>query len=370
MEALHLSLDEISKARTTSVLISTDLGEYRRDDSAGTTETLPSLVAVPVDGTGPSDRRRTPGRARARRDGRVAAGSALARRPVRRTERHRRRRPQLDPRPLRRVSGPTEATSVAATTPPAPAGNAAVGTWPTAFPPLLGAPIDHVLATARLGGRRLPGDRIARRRRQRPPAGRRAAAPRVILSAAAIDAVGEWMPWATRTDRPHPSRAPSRTSSSAAGPSAPSRARAARRRPPSRPSAARASPRCTPVSASSSRPAREDALERHRLPVPRALRVLAPDRLGQRRRARLRARARAHRRGPRRHALPAPDGRPRLRGVLRERRDRRVLDRPAAEPRHVAADLGLETAASRRVRGRARCDRRHRPGSSARRTAT
>jgi endonuclease/exonuclease/phosphatase (EEP) superfamily protein YafD len=26
-------------------------------------------------------------------------------------------------------------------------GNAAVGTWPTSFPQLLGAPIDHVMAT-------------------------------------------------------------------------------------------------------------------------------------------------------------------------------------------------------------------------------
>ena len=53
MQSLHLSLDDISKARTTSVLISAELGEYRRDDSVGTTETLPSLLAVPVDGTGP-----------------------------------------------------------------------------------------------------------------------------------------------------------------------------------------------------------------------------------------------------------------------------------------------------------------------------
>ena len=56
-------------------------------------------------------------------------------------------------------------------------GDAAVGTWPAILPPLLGAPIDHVHGDLRLGGRRVPRDRIPRRRRQRPPAGRRAAAP-------------------------------------------------------------------------------------------------------------------------------------------------------------------------------------------------
>lgn len=54
MQLLSLSYDHISKSRTTSLLISTKLGEYRRDDSHGSTPTLPSVVAVPVDGSGPT----------------------------------------------------------------------------------------------------------------------------------------------------------------------------------------------------------------------------------------------------------------------------------------------------------------------------
>src|ERR1700712_749789 len=54
MQVLNLSFDEVSKAHSTSLLVATKLGEYRRDDSHGTTKTLPSVVAVPVDGTGPT----------------------------------------------------------------------------------------------------------------------------------------------------------------------------------------------------------------------------------------------------------------------------------------------------------------------------
>ncbi|HWH96756.1 MAG TPA: endonuclease/exonuclease/phosphatase family protein, partial [Pseudolysinimonas sp.] len=54
MQLIPLSYDLISKARSTMVLISDDLGEYARDDSRGGTDTLPSVLAVPLDGTGPT----------------------------------------------------------------------------------------------------------------------------------------------------------------------------------------------------------------------------------------------------------------------------------------------------------------------------
>src|SRR5258705_2018059 len=54
MKVLTLPFDDVSKARTTSLLISTRLGEYVRDDSQGSTPGLPSIVAVPADGSGPT----------------------------------------------------------------------------------------------------------------------------------------------------------------------------------------------------------------------------------------------------------------------------------------------------------------------------
>ncbi len=54
MQLLTLSYDQIAKAHTTSLLISTKLGAYRRDDAPGSTKTLPSVLAVPTDGSGPT----------------------------------------------------------------------------------------------------------------------------------------------------------------------------------------------------------------------------------------------------------------------------------------------------------------------------
>ena len=221
-------------------------------------------------------------------------------------------------------------------------GDAAVGTWPAVVPQLLGAPIDHVLATSdwEVVGFRVIG---SGRRGQRPPAGRRTAAPCLLKSCGirsprgTMDAMGNenrsttpqsstfkdfiFGDWAERPEPRHRSRA---------------------HRPPTRPNAARASPRCTRSSASSSRPARPKARSNdtdypyraHSAfsyltawgsdTVPGAVLVLEPT--DER---------------TRRHALSAPDGGPRLRGVLRERRDRRVLDRSAPEPRSTShADLG------------------------------
>lgn len=54
MQVLNLSFDQIDTAHSTSLLITTKLGEYRRDDSHGTTKELPSVLAVPVNGVGPT----------------------------------------------------------------------------------------------------------------------------------------------------------------------------------------------------------------------------------------------------------------------------------------------------------------------------
>ncbi len=146
MTELHLSLDEISKARTTSILISTELGEYRRDDAPGTTETLPSVLAVPVDGTGPSiiaahPVAPVPGEMAAWRQGlswladRCAGQNVILAGDLNSTLDHYAGLGS-DGGALGRCHDAARAT-----------GNAAVGTWPTALPQLLGAPIDHVMAT-------------------------------------------------------------------------------------------------------------------------------------------------------------------------------------------------------------------------------
>jgi endonuclease/exonuclease/phosphatase (EEP) superfamily protein YafD len=139
--------DHISKARSTSLLLSVDLGDYTVDTDHRTTNVLPSLVATPDDGTGPT----------------IVAVHAVA--PVPSELNHW----KLDLAWLKRacsgdnviMAGDVNATidhfaglatgdgatigncaDAAVAT-----GNAAVGTWPTTLPPLLGAPIDHVMAT-------------------------------------------------------------------------------------------------------------------------------------------------------------------------------------------------------------------------------
>ncbi len=147
MQTLHLSLDEISKARTTSVLISAELGEYRRDDSAGTTDTLPSLLAVPVDGTGPRivaahPVAPIPGEMAAWRQGlqwladRCAGQNVILAGDLNSTLDHYTGLGS-DGGELGRCHDAARAT-----------GDAAVGTWPTIIPQLVGAPIDHVMATS------------------------------------------------------------------------------------------------------------------------------------------------------------------------------------------------------------------------------
>lgn len=140
--------DQISKARSTVLLVSTALGEYREDENVGTTPTLPSVVAVPVDGGGPTivathPVAPVPGEMRNWRAGLDWLAERCA-----------------DPASDVIVAGDLNSTidhwaglgsdvGLASCADVARAvGAAAVGTWPTLLPPLLGAPIDHVLATS------------------------------------------------------------------------------------------------------------------------------------------------------------------------------------------------------------------------------
>lgn len=149
MQVIPLSYDLVSKARSTMVLISYDLGEYGRDDSRGGTDTLPSVLAVPLDGTGPTivgahPVAPVPGEMAQWRQGldwlaaRCAGDNVILAGDLNSTLDH--------------YTGLDEASGAsgglggcrdgARLT-----GNAAVGTWPTQLPTLLGAPIDHVMAT-------------------------------------------------------------------------------------------------------------------------------------------------------------------------------------------------------------------------------
>ncbi len=147
MQVLGVQFDDISKARSTRVLISTDLGEYTRDETVGNTPTLPSAAAAPVDGDGPTIIAAHPvapvlGEMNGWRTGLDWLAERCA---------------DADQNLI--VAGDLNSTldhwaslgsddGLAACRDAARAtGNAALGTWPTRMPALLGAPIDHVLAT-------------------------------------------------------------------------------------------------------------------------------------------------------------------------------------------------------------------------------
>jgi endonuclease/exonuclease/phosphatase (EEP) superfamily protein YafD len=147
--AVHTTaFDHISKAKSTSLLTSVNLGGYHIDLSRGSTSTLPSVIALPDDGTGPT----------------IIAVHSVA--PIPNELANWR----ADLAWLRTICsgenvimagdfnstldhmgglgagvGKTlgDCTDAASATE-----NAAVGTWPTFLPPLLGAPIDHVMVTA------------------------------------------------------------------------------------------------------------------------------------------------------------------------------------------------------------------------------
>lgn len=146
------AFDLISKARSTTILISPDLGDYEvvsveAPGPPGNTNTLPTVVADPVDGVGP----------------RIVAVHAVA--PIRWELRNWRSdldwlaeqcagenvimagdfNATVDHFAGRGLSGGDLGRCSDAAD---EAHAAAIGTWPTGLPVLLGSPIDHVLATA------------------------------------------------------------------------------------------------------------------------------------------------------------------------------------------------------------------------------
>jgi len=147
MWAHTVAYDEVSKSRSTTVLISIDLGEYDVDTSTRTTATLPSVVATPQNGEGPT----------------IVAVHAVA--PIRGEMANWRSDLAWLAEQCRTsnviLAGDFNSTidhyaslndggdfalgsclDAASVT-----NNAAVGTWPTQLPALLGAPIDHVMAS-------------------------------------------------------------------------------------------------------------------------------------------------------------------------------------------------------------------------------
>jgi endonuclease/exonuclease/phosphatase (EEP) superfamily protein YafD len=153
MQQLHVSFDQVAKAHTTSLLISTALGAYRVDDSHGSTKTLPSVVVVPVNGDGPT----------------IVAAHAVAPVPGEMTN-WRQGLDWLSQRcggggnadtimagdfnsTLDHYAGLTAKTTTgegdlgACHDGARAEGSAGVGTWPTSLPAQLGAPIDHVMAS-------------------------------------------------------------------------------------------------------------------------------------------------------------------------------------------------------------------------------
>lgn len=155
-----VALDHVAVARSTSLLIGRSLGPYRISTAAGDTRVLPSVLAVPSGGqraprilavhsvapqpdevgTWRTDLRWVA--ARCTGDNIVLAGDLNA---------------TLDHLTgLGRAGGMLGRCRDAALA----TGNAGVGTWPTSVPALVGAPIDHVLATPnwRVAGFRVLAD--------------------------------------------------------------------------------------------------------------------------------------------------------------------------------------------------------------------
>lgn len=150
MQVIPLSYHPELTARSTMVLIANDLGEYGRDDSRGGTDTLPSVLAVPLDGTGPTivgahPVAPVPGEMAGWRQGldwlaaRCAGDNVILAGDINSTLDH---YTGLDA--ASDASGGLGGCRDGARV----TGNAAVGTWPVSLPALLGAPIDHVMATA------------------------------------------------------------------------------------------------------------------------------------------------------------------------------------------------------------------------------
>ncbi|MES2172202.1 MAG: endonuclease/exonuclease/phosphatase family protein [Actinomycetota bacterium] len=156
--AVHsIAFNHIAKAKSTSVLVSTRLGGYHIDTSAGTTSTLPTVVLRPDSGDGPV----------------IVAVHAVAPDPSQlalwRSDLAFLTTTCAQPNVIMAgdfnstldhftglASGPSDTIGNCADAAQATK-NAAVGTWPALLPALLGAPIDHVMTTSnwRVSGMRV-----------------------------------------------------------------------------------------------------------------------------------------------------------------------------------------------------------------------
>jgi endonuclease/exonuclease/phosphatase (EEP) superfamily protein YafD len=149
MQQFTFAYDQIYDASSTTILISERLGEYTADTSRPTTSELPSLVAIPVDGTGPrivGAHAFTPlsddlGRwstdlawlaEQCRIPDTIVAGDFNS---------------TIDHWAGLADPGVANARLGSCWDAADRTGNGAQGTWPTLLPTLLGAPIDHILGS-------------------------------------------------------------------------------------------------------------------------------------------------------------------------------------------------------------------------------
>lgn len=152
-----VAYDQISKARSTTLLISAALGSYEVSEQR-TTSVLPTVIATPTNGSGPTiiavhAVAPIPGQMQNWRNDLVAIAAACTGDSVimagdfNATTDH---FAGLASRAggLERTGPGSETTLGQCLSADSATNNASVGTWPTFAPALLGAPIDHVMNTA------------------------------------------------------------------------------------------------------------------------------------------------------------------------------------------------------------------------------
>jgi endonuclease/exonuclease/phosphatase (EEP) superfamily protein YafD len=141
------SFDAVSKARSTTLLISTALGQYTVQRDVGNTTPLPTVVASPNDGVGPTiiathpvapvPGEMTNWRADLTWLASMCSGkNTIIAGDFNSTLDHYGRLAGSSTSDFGQCSDAAKAT-----------GNAGVGTWPTNLPPFFGTPIDHVMYT-------------------------------------------------------------------------------------------------------------------------------------------------------------------------------------------------------------------------------
>jgi endonuclease/exonuclease/phosphatase (EEP) superfamily protein YafD len=149
--------DEVSKARSTSVLWSAELGTYSVDETMGSSSTLPTVIMRPDDGDGPVivsvhavapltvefDNWRAD---LAWLADVCSGGNTIMAGDFNATLDH---MTGLGATPTAALGSCVDSALVS--------GNGAVGTWPTRIPALIGSPIDHIMAT---DGWRVTGMRV------------------------------------------------------------------------------------------------------------------------------------------------------------------------------------------------------------------